>query len=237
MKAIGIKMVDLQPMSANEACIRNYKTNGLDGSQEGYEVTYPDGYKSWCPKEIADKAYFKLSDENGDKVTPADISNFIAKEESVKIGTKTTNTTITTITGYEVHGQSSCVKAENFSLAVGAKFAKPHAIDQIWQGLGFVLQWAKYGLTYNDEPEVFKYLDNMTNKEYNKPDYIKRLENEYLELDDKCTKLAKFIGDNPIYNNLSVEEKKDMLAQLDYMRNYRNILVNRLKRVNSDIVK
>lgn len=214
-------MIELKSMFIKEAIEKGYKTGDSVGTGDGYEVIYSDGYKSWCPKEIADKAYFKLSDENGDKITPADITNFIAKEESIKVGTKTTNTTITTITGYEVHGQSSCVKAEDFNLFIGSKFAKAKAIDQIWQGLGFVLQWAKYGLNYKDD----------------KPDYVKRLENEYLELDDKCTKLAKFIGDNPIYNNLSVEEKKDMLAQLEYMRNYRNILVNRLKRINSDIVK
>ena len=61
MKAIGIKMVDLQLMTANEAIEKGYKTN-------------------------------------------------------------------------------------NYDVNIGKKFARPHAIDQIWAGLGFVLQWAKYGL-------------------------------------------------------------------------------------------
>lgn len=46
MKAIGIKMVDLQPMTANEAIEKGYKTNNYTGEEKGYEVTYPDGYKS-----------------------------------------------------------------------------------------------------------------------------------------------------------------------------------------------
>lgn len=46
----------------------------------------------------------------------------------------------------EVHGQAACVKPENFDLNVGANYARIKAEDKIWKGLGFVLQWAKYGL-------------------------------------------------------------------------------------------
>lgn len=66
--------------------------------------------------------------------------------ENVKVGTKTTNTTLTCLTGFEVHGQAACVKPENFDLNVGSNYARIKAEDKIWEGLGFVLQWAKYGL-------------------------------------------------------------------------------------------
>lgn len=66
--------------------------------------------------------------------------------ENVKVGTKTTNTTLTCLTGFEVHGQTACVKPENFDLNVGSNYARIKAEDKIWEGLGFVLQWAKYGL-------------------------------------------------------------------------------------------
>lgn len=58
----------------------------------------------------------------------------------------TTNTTLTCLTGFEVHGQAACVKPENFDLNVGSNYARIKAEDKIWEGLGFVLQWAKYGL-------------------------------------------------------------------------------------------
>lgn len=45
-----------------------------------------------------------------------------------------------------VHGQAACVKPENFDLNVGSNYARIKAEDKIWEGLGFVLQWAKYGL-------------------------------------------------------------------------------------------
>ena len=137
MKAIGIKMVDLQPMTANEAI------------EKGYEVTYPDGYKSWSPKAVADKAYFKLADEHGETIKQEDIERFIAKESVTTAGSKNTVVTLATITGFEANGISSCVKPENYDANIGKKFARPHAVDQIWAGLGFVLQWAKYGLTFN----------------------------------------------------------------------------------------
>lgn len=42
--------------------------------------------------------------------------------------------------------QAACVKPENFDLNVGSNYARIKAEDKIWKGLGFVLQWAKYGL-------------------------------------------------------------------------------------------
>lgn len=75
-----------------------------------------------------------------------DIKRFIKDIENVKVGTKTTNTTLTCLTGFEVHGQAACVKPENFDLNVGSNYARIKAEDKIWEGLGFVLQWAKYGL-------------------------------------------------------------------------------------------
>lgn len=41
---------------------------------------------------------------------------------------------------------AACVKPENFDLNVGSNYARIKAEDKIWEGLGFVLQWAKYGL-------------------------------------------------------------------------------------------
>lgn len=83
-----------------------------------------------------------------DKLQQFDEDKLVLVEdiENVKVGTKTINTTLTCLTGFEVHGQAACVKPENFDLNVGANYAQIKAEDKIWEGLGFVLQWAKYGL-------------------------------------------------------------------------------------------
>lgn len=93
-------------------------------------------------KELIDKLVL-VEDPTGDTLKVNDIKRFISNIENVKVGTKTTNTTLTCLTGFEVHGQAACVKPENFDLNVGANYAQIKAEDKIWEGLRFVLQWAK----------------------------------------------------------------------------------------------
>lgn len=72
-KFIGVKMIEAVPMTAREANDKGYKIGNHSFEEDGYEVTYPDGY-------------------------------------------------------------------------IGAAYAQIEAKNKIWEGLGFVLQWAKYGL-------------------------------------------------------------------------------------------
>lgn len=223
MKAIGVKMVDLQPMTAKEAFDKGYgmKPN-QDPNSNGYEVTYPDGYKSWSPKEVADAAYFPIDDENGQMIKPTDIERFIAAEDAEKLGTKTTIVSIRTITGFESHGLSSCVDPSRYDVNIGKKFAKEKAVDAIWAGLGFVLQWAKFGL--KQKPVTSKY-----------PAHVERMIAELKELADRTTKLAKFISENEMFNKLSEHEQKDMRDQLFHMNEYLGFLSSRLSRAGVDI--
>lgn len=62
-------------------------------------------------------------DPAGDVIKENDIKRFIKGIENVKVGTKTTNTTLTCLTGFEVHGQAACVKPENFDLNVSSNYA------------------------------------------------------------------------------------------------------------------
>ena len=152
-KFIGVKMVEAVPMTASEAINKGYRIGNSIPDAIGYEVTYPDGYKSWCPADVFERSYYPIQDSNGEMLYRNDVEGFIDKVESIKIGAKTTNTTITCLTGYEVHGQSACVKPENYDTAIGETYAKPKAMDAIWAHLGFVLQWAKYGLNKTNKEE------------------------------------------------------------------------------------
>ena len=145
-KFIGVKMIEAVPMTAREANDKGYRIGNHFFEEDGYEVTYSNGYKSWSPAKEFEKAYYKLEDPAGDVLKENDIKRFIKDIENVKVDTKTTNTTLTCLTGFEVHGQSSFVKPENFNLGIGAAYAQIEAKNKIWEGLGFVLQWAKYGL-------------------------------------------------------------------------------------------
>lgn len=222
MKAIGIKMVDLQPMTAREANDKGHRIGEHSFETDGYEVTYPDGYKSWSPKEVADAAYFPIKDENGQMIKPEDIENFIEIENVSKLGTKTTVVSIYTITGFDSHGLSSCVDPSRYDVNIGKKFAKEKAVDAIWAGLGFVLQWAKFGL--KQKPVSSKY-----------PAYVERMIAELKELADRTTKLAKFISENEMFKTLSEHEQKDMRDQLFHMNEYLGFLSSRLSRAGVDI--
>ena len=58
-KYIGTKIVSAEPMSKVVACnkglIRNSECNKVN--VDGYKVTYEDGYESWSPKDVFEKAY------------------------------------------------------------------------------------------------------------------------------------------------------------------------------------
>lgn len=151
MKAIGIKMVELVPMLAGAAQFKGYKTNGHEGNDEGYEVTYPDGYKSWCPKDVADKAYFKLNENNdGSKIDEVDVDNFLKSHVTSTLGPKTTVILATTVTGFDMVNASACVDPKNYSQELGEKYALETIKSNLWSYLGFVLQWAKNGIINKD---------------------------------------------------------------------------------------
>lgn len=209
-------------MTAREANDKGHRIGEHSFETEGYEVTYPDGYKSWSPKEVADAAYFPIDDENGQMIKPTDIERFIAAEDAEKLGTKTTIVSIRTLTGFESHGLSSCVDPSRYDINIGKKFAKEKAVDAIWAGLGFVLQWAKFGL--KQKPVIAKY-----------PAHVERMIAELKELADRTTKLAKFISENEMFNKLSEHEQKDMRDQLFHMNEYLGFLSSRLSRAGVDI--
>lgn len=230
MKAIGIKMVELQPMRAALAVDYGYKIGNAHPDDMGYEVTYPDGYKSWSPKNVADAAYYPLSENNdGTKILKEDVENFITNVEVMTVGEKTTVVNAHTLTGFDIVRHSSCVDPKNYSEELGKQYAMEEVVNNLWAHLGFVLQWAKYGI--NVKPKESKY-----------PPHIQRVITEYEELNDKIDKLNAFINGklnasingNPIFRKLDAEERNDMACQLTSMRNYSDILLSRLTRAGVD---
>lgn len=229
-KFIGIKMIEAVEMTAGEARVKGYRVNqDCVDETRGYEVTYEGGYKSWSPADVFEKYYYKLADVNGDKISDKDVKYFIKKIDNVKVGTKTTNTTLTCLTGFEVHGQASCVNPNDFDINVGANYAQIKAEDKIWEGLGFVLQWAKYGLSKNDNQTPVEDGDTTATSV---PPHVQRMMVERDELKDKVLKLDKFIDTNPIFATLSEEERKDMKIQLTSMITYLDCLERRIARAS-----
>ena len=221
MKAIGIKMVDLQPMFSGQARIRNYRVpENIGDDEQGYEVTYLNGYKSWTPKDVIDSAYYLLSEDNdGTKILKEDVEKFITDVEVMTVGKKTTVVNTHTRTGFDIIRHSSCVDPKNYSEELGKQYAMEEVVNNLWGHLGFVLQWAKYGI--NAEPKEDEY-----------PPHVQRMIDEYKELYDRTSKLANFINTNKTFETLQDEEREDMKAQLMWMYKYTNVLADRLIRQN-----
>lgn len=160
-KYIGVKMIEAVPMTAAEAKEKGYQTSNFVGEDPGYEVTYENGYKSWSPADVFEAAYFELSDEKADTVKDEDVQRFIIKEDNYNIENKNVVTNLVCVTGFQTQGFAGVVNPENFDIKKGIEFARPKAEDKIWFGLGFVLQWAKYGLNgwrkcYKEKPNSEK---------------------------------------------------------------------------------
>jgi len=62
---IGTKLIRAFPCSEND--FRESKGSPtLHDNREGYQVLYPDGYRSWSPKEVFENAYREITeDERG----------------------------------------------------------------------------------------------------------------------------------------------------------------------------
>lgn len=62
-KYIGVKIIKAEP-SVRIGSINYIKTDAMPRSmekhEEGYRVTYPDGYVSWSPKAVFEEAYRRI---------------------------------------------------------------------------------------------------------------------------------------------------------------------------------
>lgn len=137
---VGVKLIEAWPQER-------------DG-KAGYAVKYEDGYISWSPAEVFERAYFRLTDPEGRSLTEGDVTRFFDTVESMKMGEKTTVAKATLVSGFEMVDGSSCVDPANYSDELGAKICLGRMRDKVWMLLGFVLQWARSGIKPEVDPEV-----------------------------------------------------------------------------------
>ena len=67
-KYMGKKTIMAMPMAKSEAeKVLNRSLADAKGGEDGYLVEYPDGYKSWSPKETFEQAY-KIAETHLDRM-------------------------------------------------------------------------------------------------------------------------------------------------------------------------
>lgn len=119
--------------------------------EEGYRVVYADGYKSWSPKEVFERAYLPIDVNEKLKTDKPSISqqmvdDFIDKVEVQTMGEKTTVVRATLRNGFEIVDASSCVSPENYSEELGKKICLERIKGKVWMLLGFLLQTGVSGV-------------------------------------------------------------------------------------------
>ena len=119
--------------------------------EDGYKVVYPDGYNSWSPADVFERAYLPLSlntSLNTDKPSIGQemVDDFIAHTEVQTLGDKTTVVRAVLRNGFEIVESSSCVSKENYSVDLGTQICLKKIKDKVWFLLGFLLQTAVHGV-------------------------------------------------------------------------------------------
>lgn len=119
--------------------------------ERGYKVRYADGYESFSPAEVFERAYLPL-EVNGELKTEAPsisaemVERFIDHHETVTMGGKTTVVRAVLKNGFEIVESSSCVSTENYDEKLGEEICMERIRNKIWELLGFLLQTAVGGV-------------------------------------------------------------------------------------------
>lgn len=143
------------------------------------------------------------------RVTLDGINALIINEEFyVPKDTCLTICILTLKNGFTVTGESACVNKANYRQDIGEKLARERAVNQIWPLEGYVL--ANEMLKFNG-------------------DFSSRLQTEYDELKDKYQKLSNFISGKVQFLELDFQSRDLLHKQTEVMRDYLNILNERLQ--------
>ena len=127
-------------------------------------MRYADGYESFSPNEVFERAYLPL-EVNGKLKTEAPsisaemVERFIDHHETVAMGGKTTVVRAVLKNGFEIVESSSCVSAENYDEKLGEEICMKRIRNKVWELLGFLLQTAVGGVNgeaINKDNEIEK---------------------------------------------------------------------------------
>lgn len=151
---IGTKIIEAVPAVRKGGKVYDLTwpiPRSMEPEEPGYRVRYQDGYESWSPKDVFERAYLPLHvnpDLKTDRpsVSQKMVDEFISKTEVTTMGEKTTVVRAVLRNGFEIVESSSCVSPENYDEELGAEICLEKIRDKVWFLLGFLLQTAVYGI-------------------------------------------------------------------------------------------
>lgn len=123
---IGTKLIEAEPAYRVDGKVVALAENKVPCGykvERGYKVRYADGYESFSPNEVFERAYLPLEVNGKTTVVRAVLKN-----------------------GFEIVESSSCVSAENYDEKLGEEICMERIRNKIWELLGFLLQTAVGGV-------------------------------------------------------------------------------------------
>lgn len=129
---IGTKLVKAEPQ--------------VQGDRAGYFIVYPDGYKSWSPADVFERAYMPLQRDNPPSITEDVVTDFIVKKTVTTMGDRTTVVQARLANGYILTESSSCVDPRNYDPSIGEDICVQRIRSRVWELLGFLLCTAANGV-------------------------------------------------------------------------------------------
>ena len=151
---IGTKLIEAEKAYRVDGKVVTLAENKVPCGNEverGYKVRYADGYESFSPAEVFERAYLPLKVNGMLKTAAPSISaemveRFIDHRETVTMGGKTTVVRAVLKNGFEIVESSSCVSAENYDEKLGEEICMKRIRNKVWELLGFLLQTAVGGV-------------------------------------------------------------------------------------------
>lgn len=152
-KYIGTKLIEAEPANRIDGKVFTLHEMCPTGAvvESGYKVRYADGYESWSPRDVFERAYLKMTVNPHLKTDKPSISqemvdDFIVAAEVTTMGDKCTVVRAVLRNGFEIVESSACVSAENYDEKLGADICMEKIKDKVWFLLGFLLQTAVHGI-------------------------------------------------------------------------------------------
>ena len=158
-KYIGTKMLEAERAFRIDGRIYSNENDEINAvllaegqvAEMGYRVRYADGYESFSPKGVFEKAYLPLEENKNLKTDAPSISaqmveDFIDEVFVSTAGEKTTVVRAVLVNGFEILESSSCVSKENYDQKLGFEICMEQIRDRVWYLLGFLLQTAVNGV-------------------------------------------------------------------------------------------
>lgn len=149
---IGTKLIEAKQMNLGD--YNKYRgwpiPENENPNKEGYLVKYPDSYESWSPKEIFEKSYLQVEDNenlpSGVSIGQQMVDDFIVDYDVFTKQDKITIVIATLKNGFTIVESSACVDPKNYDEKIGAEICKERIKNQVWNHLGFLLQTAWKGI-------------------------------------------------------------------------------------------